>query len=494
MSENITDKIRREVMMKFLRTLVWIDDEIRPDKTDKTGDPFRFFFYPTAQNFQKHKLLVHLHPYDADTSSDGDNTFDADSESFDSAVTLAKKADVIILDWHLGLDRPKNSIQLLKRLNDESAIRYIIVLSKFAQKFEEEMKADNMLVDSGGSTELHRFKKIGDAWANSQGTHIIVMTKPALEAYSAADFSGSVIEAIYSLMSKGTPDYLHWAAIEIAAKLRHSIPGWVQAIPRETDAAVLSELISENTEARTFIPEHLLEDLSHLAKLHSLDTLHSENCKPEDSSNRPPTGDCNSCEQEPEAHNSFIRLSSSIVEISEATIKKMRESKDRGGCSEFIQSQERLAQFCESISRHGESTPSFGAIYEQSKKADVNEKPKIWICISQECDCLRGCNLLFLKGKASNPGPSSPGATKLLFQGREYEFTARAEDIKSYKVDSQRSIKELKKIGQLRDATARRILSRFWNQLSRSAVNLPTFARIERAENNTSSNQNEDCD
>lgn len=484
MSENKTDTIRRDIMTKFLRTLVWIDDEIHPDKTEAAGEPFRSFFYPTAQEFQKRKLLVHLHPYDPDTSSDEDDTFAADSESFDSAVTLAKRADVIILDWHLGLaDRPVNSIKLLKRLKEESAIRYIVVLSQFADKFEAEMKEGQMLVDdSGKSVESHVFKNIGNAWANNQGTHIIVMKKPDFGSYSPADFSSSVIDAIYALMSKANPDYLHWAAIEIAAKLRHSIPGWVQSIPRGTDSAVLSELISEDTEARSFIPEHLLEDLGHLAKLHALDSLDSKNFKPKEGPNKPPedAGDPNGSEIH--THESFVHLSSSILEISEDDIKKMRQSPDVGDCTDFIKCQEMLTQFCESISKPIDSNPAFGAVYEQLKKASEGEKPKIYVCVSQECDCLRGHNLLFLEGKESAPGSSDLGSTKLFFQGKEYKFAARAEGLESFKVNSARSIKELKKIGQLRDATARRILSRFWNHFSRSAVNLPTFARIERAE------------
>lgn len=483
MSENNTENVRKGIMMTFLRTLVWIDDEIRPDKADSDGDPFRSFFYPTAQEFQKKELLVHLHPYDPDTSSDEDNTFDEDSESLGSAVSLAKKADVIILDWHLGREDPQHSIQLLKSLENESAIRYIIVLSKFADRFEEEMKTGEMLMDDSDSpNDTHLFQNIGDAWANNQGTHIIVMKKPDLGPDFAENFCRSVIDAIYALMSKANPDYLHWAAIEIAAKLRHSIPGWVQAIPRGTDTAVLSELISEDTEARSFIPEHLLEDLSHLAKLHSLASLDSKNCNPEDWRNRPHAGVSDSYESKTQLHNGFVRLSSSILEISEDDIKKMRETPAIGNCTEFIKCQETLAQFCESISRHVDSNPAFGAVYEQLKKVSDGEKPKIYVCVSQECDCLRGYNLLFLEGKESAPGSSDLGSTKLLFQGREYKFAPRAEGLKPFKVDSARSIKELRKIGQLRDATARRILSRFWNHFSRSAINLPTFARIERAE------------
>ncbi len=57
--------------------------------------------------------------------------------------------------------------------------------------------------------------RINTDWANSQGAHIIVMKKPDPGSYSAENFSNSVIDAIYALMSKANPDYLHWVAIEV---------------------------------------------------------------------------------------------------------------------------------------------------------------------------------------------------------------------------------------------------------------------------------------
>jgi Response receiver domain len=493
MSENKTDTIRRDIMTKFLRTLVWIDDEIHPDKTEAAGEPFRSFFYPTAQEFQKRKLLVHLHPYDPDTSSDEDDTFAADSESFDSAVALAKRADVIILDWHLGLaDRPVNSIKLLKRLKEELAIRYIVVLSQFDDKFEAEMKEGQMLVDdSAKSVESHVFKNIGNAWANNQGTHIIVMKKPDFGSYSPADFSSSVIDAIYALMSKANPDYLHWAAIEIAAKLRTSIPGWVQSIPRGTDAAVLSELSSEQTEARDFIPEHLLEDLSHMAKLHMLQSLDLESCKPGYWSNRP--YEIQSIEEGSERYTKFVQLSFSASKLEKKDVDALRhKSTTDEPTKHFVGSQQLFTEFCENISSAPETFPTFGAVYihEQTDDSsigvgdDVNrETNTIHLCLSQECDTLRSSSLILLKGNVAQGSSAKEGITKLSVLGKVFGFLPEAQSLQSVAVEytgDERRLGSFKKIGQLRKATARRILNRFWNHLSRSAVNLSRFTLKDR--------------
>ena len=492
MSENNTENVRKDIMMTFLRTLVWIDDEIRPDKADAVGDLFRSFFYPTAQEFQKKELLVHLHPYDADISSDGDNIFDDDSESFDSAVTLAKKADIVILDWHLGRDDPKYSIDLLKRLNDESAIRYIIVLSRYAEKFEEEMKREQMLLaGSNNSIDTHLFQNIGDAWANNQGTHIIVMKKPDLGPDFAENFCHSVIENIYALMSKANPDYLHWAAIEIAAKLRHSIPGWIQAIPRNTDAAVLSELSSEKTEARDFIPEHLLEDLSHVAKIHLLTSLDSENCMPTHWRSNP--YDIQAISASSERYKKFVHFELPSSELGKNDVVSIRKRLSADEPSKFfVSSQQSFTEFCENISCTLESFPTFGSVYIKEQPVGGSsggsnvgngETNTIYLCLSQECDALRGDSLMLLEGSVTHGSSAKEGITKLSLLGKVFGFLPEAQSLQSVAVENsgdERQLGSFKKIGQLRKATARRILNRFWNHLSRSAVNLSRFTLKDR--------------
>lgn len=480
-------------MLKFLRTMVWIDDEIRPDQTDHLGDPFRFLFYPIAQEFQRHELLVHLHPYDANTSSDGDNIFDEDdSKCFDSAVALSKKSDVTILDWHLGRDDPKNSIRLLKSLENESAIRYIIVLSRYDDRFETEMREAKMLVSgSANSTKSYLFRRNGDAWANSHGTHIIVMKKPGSGVYSAENFSNSVINAIYDLMLKANPDYLHWAAIEIAAKLRHSIPGWVKALPCGTDAAVLSELSSEKTEARDYIPEHLLEDLSHLAKLHMLESLELECCKPEFWGNK--AYDIQQTPTSSERFKKFVHFSFASSKIEKKDVDSIREKSATDESSKhFLVSQQLFTEFCENISSVLEPFPTFGAVYVHGLTADASIKAKnisndetntIYLCLSQECDSLRGHNLMLLEGSITHGSSAKEGITKLSVLGKVFGFLHEAQSLQSVAVENvgnERRLGKFKKIGQLRKATAQRILNRFWNHLSRSAVNLSRFTLKDR--------------
>lgn len=493
MSENLTDNTRRDIMNKFLRTLVWIDDEIRPDKLDTDGDPFRNFFFPTAQEFQRMNLLVHLHPFASELSSGGENIYDEEPPPLEPVITLAKKADVIILDWHLGRDDPEYSIKLLKMINDEPAIRYIVVLSHFADDFRQEMMSNGMLVDTTGSTDdASLFTDIYGAWANEQGTHVIAIKKPDAVNYSAEDFCRTVITNIYDLMTHAHPDYLHWAAMEIAAKMRHSIPGWIKAIPRGTDPAVLSELMSEESEAREFIPEHLLEDLSNLARLNVLSSLDGRNCRqehwlyPSYNIERPPTSDRRA--------DKAVHLSIPAAKLVPADIEAIRRqvSSDHGS-ETYINSQHLFEGFCENMSSCPDTNPTFGSVYTKDvpnnstnpqDRIGDGDQSTIYLCLSQECDALRRKSLLLLIGRGASPSSSRRGGvTKLSFGGKVFEFVHEADSIQTVvvqEVNGKRTLDGYAKIGQVRKATARRIINRYWSHMSRSAVNLSRFALTDR--------------
>lgn len=486
-SGNPTENIRRDIMMKFLHSIVWIDDEICPERVDSRGDLFRTFFYPAASVFQKQGFLVHLYPYSTEITDDEDDTF-ADSrvsDSYESAEKLALNADIVILDWHLGREDPNNSIRLLQRLGRESSIRYIIVLSKFADTFERDLKTSDMLkISQRHSDTSHLFRYNGNAWINNKGTHVIVMKKPESPQTNAEEFGASVIDTVFSLITQANPDYLHWAAVEIAAKLRHSIPEWIQAIPHGTDLALLSELISDKTEAREFIPEHLLEDLAHIAKVNALESLEIANCRPKDWKNTPDSFSHTIATHELDnATARFVRLQADILNVRPEDIKEIRSSSDRKDYLAFIDSQMLLAQFCEIMAKHDDATPTFGSVFVKNEIVSQGAGAQIYVCISQECDCARANTLLFLKAEKSRPGASCFGSTKLFFNGKEYRFTAKAENLETFRINNEsRTFDDLNKIGQIRPATTRRILTRFWNHMSRSAINLSTFARIERSE------------
>jgi hypothetical protein len=433
MAENRTAALRKEITSEFLRTIVWVDDEIKPDVKEKLGDPFRDFFYPIARDFQTEGFLVHLHPFDSSLSS-GDDIFSSDDSSFESMVKLAKKADIIILDWHLGASTPENSTRLLKELANDPASRFVVVLSKYADKFADEMKEAGLIRSASEKKEDAESKLLfskdkAGYWANTNGTHLTVLSKnvPNERNEDRSISAKEIVNSIHQLISSSYSDYLHWVTLEIASKIRARIPAWLQAVPRGTDVAVLGELLSQTTEAKEFIPEFLLDDLVHVSKSYHLKVLDPQNANISDWENRPYDLDANPQSRE----DKFIHLAKEISKIEPKDIEKIQGQVTQENRKLFLQSHASFTQFCENFSGQFEDAPPvFGAVYKKTPgetKESQNEDSSIYICISQSCDCLRKNKLILIKGSASNE--AKQGETMLTFQGGQFRFDAGAENL-----------------------------------------------------------------
>jgi len=318
------------------------------------------------------------------------------------------------------------------------------------------------------------------------------MDKSAFDSENPNIFCDSIIDNVYALMIKAHPDYLHWAAIEIAAKFRHFMPGWIQAIPSGTDAAVLSELISDKTEARNFIPAHLLEDLSNISELYTLESLALENCRREHWLNKAYEVQDIGIEERYKKITHFLLPASKIKEKDVTDLFGNITGEDHCPCRKFVEAQRAFAGFCEKISSVSKPFPTFGAIYKslestatQDTETQNGATGTIYLCLSQECDSLRKKNLLLLKGTVDNGSSAEESVIRLSYLGETFVFLPKAENLRTVNVLGEKTERRLdgyEKIGHLRKATVRRILSRFWNYMSRSAVNLPRFTLVERDE------------
>ena len=498
-----TTCLRRTIMKNFLRTLVWIDDEIRPEKTDELGNPFRSFFYPVAQEFQKDGMLVHLYPYVSGTSEDTDDTFtDANPEPIQSVANLSKKADIIILDWHLGRTDPNNSIEILKRLRNEVAIRYIILVSKYDEKFDMEMRAaGDMLADdvTSDSRLPDRFYKDGDVYRNDNGVNIIVMRKET--GKKPCEFKNDVINAIYNLMSKTHPDYLHWAALEISGKTKEFTPKWLAALPAGTDLGMLMEDRYEKVGETVFL--NLLEDLKHhleYAKCSSILTGLNPTTWNGWSTHKVKIDELiESLEDEDQKRllKGFIFFENSMHEahpkreksnVYEASfsklVKRLREFQTPENpnyiVSECIKSLDAFGQFCETISVSKCSHVQRGAIYRSGTEKTI------LVCISGSCDCLWKTHLMFIEGEEQcSSAPSAPGETGVLFNGKMYLFKADAKFLKTIEIvkcNNLRNIEGQAPLGCLRKEITERLATRFLRYATRVGVNQPLLMRKYRDE------------
>lgn len=476
---NPTTELRRTIAQNLCRSILWIDEEIYPYTTGSSGEKiinyehFESLFHPLTQELQDEGCLVHLHPFEQSTNEkELEDDFSDDSPSLVSAIELSKKADVIILDWHLGsADTPENSIKILEALLEEPATRIVLILSQNADKISKEVSD---YIRTHPESNLPPAMQEGNACfhAKGKGLHLKVLrkTQPDTSFIKAAD----IIEAIFDLLSKSYPDYLHWAALEISAKIREHIPDWLHSLPTGTDVAVLQELLDERSELRTYLPANLFENLVCAASASTLKSLGSENTQREHWENPPPFVDG----QGNSRKDNYINIKRSAKNLRDELPALVSESSDDDRFKQWFEAQHVLVEFCETMPA-GSENPLPGAVYREN---DQEEEPaeELLVCASQACDCIRSTSLLFIK--AVRCDEVKAGSTSFRFSGNNYRNDPKAKNLVQLDVGEDRSITGYKKVGQIRPQIATRIISRFWRGTTRPAVNHPTFVRALRAE------------
>ena len=470
---NPTTETRKKIFQEMCRSIVWIDEEIFASVHDENGkktylyDPFHNLFQPVMQDLQAAGYLVHLHSFEQSPGEEGiDDEFSGESPSLYSSVELSKKADITILDWHLGSgDTPENSIKILKSLLKTPATRIVIILSQYAENFRNEIFRPDL-------SDLI-FDESSGAWISKSGLHLKVLSKKpdGINWVTASE----ITDAVYDIFSKHYPDYIHWAAIEIAGKIRNHVPEWLNGLPHKTDIAVLQELLDANSEIRYALPENLFEDLVSVASANELESLSPKNTCREDWTNRPYVV----IDRRASKLENYINLLKPARNLRKELNEFISEIDTTENGKEWLMSQQSFVEFCERLSLPDNAVyPSPGAVY--VKRNTESSDRSIFICASQACDCIRSSPLIFLK--AIQSAEVRPNSTSLQFNGETYRIDSTSGNLVTFEIEDDRTLKEYIKIGQLRPQIAARIISRFWTGTTRPAVNHPTFARALRAE------------
>ncbi len=467
---NPTTEIRRRISRDLFRSILWVDEQIFSFETNRHGNkeydyvPFETLFKPVTQELQDAGFLVHLHSFEQSTTEDGfDDEFSADSPSLNSAISLSQKADIIILDWHLGNgDDPKNSIKILEALIDSPATRILLILSQYSDRFSEELSKSKL-------SQLKKEER-GDTWTTKNGLHLKVLRK---KPDGINRITGDeIIESIFSLLSFYYPDYLHWAALEIAEKIRSHVPEWLQSLPSGTDLSVLQELLHKKSEIRSYLPENLFENLVRIASANTLESLSEDHTKRDHWNNRPLfIQDVQRSKVE-----NYINVVKSAKDLRDDLPEILGGLANCSGGDEWLKAQLDLIEFCEIMPSVGRE-PLPGAIYTPIEPEESDES--IYICVSQECDCVRGTPLLFVR--AVRATDIKAVSTSLRFERYTYRIDSKADNLIKLDIEDDRSIKLYQKAGQIRTQIAARIISRFWSGTTRPAVNHPTFARALRS-------------
>ena len=476
-------KTRAEIVRKFCRTVLWIDDDIHlHDGVNSGVDPLPKLFRDKLAEFEGNGLLCHLKEFPhvlVGKKSDHYATTDAAAEAIKSCVTLARQADVVIVDWKLGdVDSSQHAENIVKELlSKDKGFRLIVILSKDAP-------SDTAYTDLDCS-----FKAIADSgclWQNDFGQFLLSLRK---DEFASANLFDTICDAF----ADAYPDYLHLAAIEIAGRIRDVVPQWFAAITSNADLGILVERGNTMTDdgqwrddLQDCIASNLMDDLGTAVLSPEFVSLSDDMLKP---SNNPLV---KFPERGGELKNGLDSLKACVkddkpVELCAKNYKKLFPGRSDAEIKSLIDGIEAFTEFCERRScLPAGVAPMPGSVYGDL----IDEAGDIAVCISGGCDCKRSPSLMFLVGKELT-GKSEPwydivagksykgGKTILRFGDKAYVFCAQASSI-LWK--SRTEVCAKKPLGTFRHDILNRLVSRFMYQIRRVAVNQPALSRNLRGE------------
>ena len=483
MTEQV-ENMRSEIVQKFCRTILWIDDDIHHCDDMKNGvDALPTLFKNKLVEFEGNGLLCHLKGFPkelAGKKSDAYVKAKTAEDAIKSCVALARQADVVIIDWKLGdTDSSQHAQKIIcQLLGPDKGFRVIVVLSKDAPEDSAFKGLDESFEAMSGD---------GSQWKNGSGQFILSLRK---DQFKEHNLFGSISEALLVAY----PDYLHLAALEIAGRIKDVVPQWFASITPKADMGVLLERGNTMKDddkwcenLQECVTSNLMDDLGTVVLKPGFSSLSAEMLKP---SNNPLL---RFPEREGEVKNVLSGLKACIrderpVEFSARDYRKLFSfSKKDKDIQEIVQGIESFTEFCERRScmpKNADPVP--GAVYAEL----TEEHGNIAVCVSGGCDCLRSSSLLFLIGKeltgcevpwyeAKDAEAYRGGKTILRFGGNAYVFCGQASSMISMPIGT---VRTKKPVGIFRHDILNRLISRYMYQIRRVAVNQPTLSRSLRGE------------
>lgn len=474
--------IRNEVIHKFCRTVLWIDDEIHLD-TGLSSVGTNPLFKNKFDEFTRSKLLCHMMGFpEVRSGTDPFAPQQKVSEVLSSCVSLALQSDVVIVDWMLGsADSSEYAEKIIRELlGKDKGHRIIVVLS---QHEPAESSLEGLSFESETET----------LWKNGEGQFLLSLRKDEFK-------NANLFEEICKALLTAYPDYLHLAALEIAGRIKDVTPQWLSRIPASADVGVLVERgntfdeKSWNDGIQECIATNLLEDLSCVARIRKLDTLSAEALKPSNS---------DGCEglvaftaSDPNLQQAVSALKECVKDDSPQPFKKgnyeiVSDNRGNRDVMHLVEGVEAFAEFCEKRSGHDWEGYSVcpGAVYEGL----ADGAQSIAVCITSGCDCLRADYLLFLIGEPMPvkdvSGVKVPdykelrkikgGKTALRINGVSYVFKSSADSVLTKK---RSDIESVKIQAIVRQDILNRLIGRYMSHTQRFGVNQPDIVRVLRDE------------
>lgn len=543
-ADAIWRQTRREIAERYCRVVTVIDDDIEVsdapmlegDRGVGSGPVISQRFWQLRKGFQDRKILCHLHTYPkTDMASDHPNA----EPLIEAAAIMAAAANVVVLDWHLGKpgEGSDHAEAVLEKLLDSGELRFVILNSndepsRIRDRLIEIPIAGLAFADAADVPE-------GTIGARL-GTRLFVLIRKKSEITEAEADAETLVQQVFSWMETTFPDQLHWAGLELSARVAEILPRVLGALPRATDVPLFHQwLFNEDLETNEQVVAFLLDELGLQFGLHPLAAL-DEECVKERITGRMTalaakgilegplagklTKDVDGLKAALRKHVAGEKVDAQyqavaplIHELPETwkteCIRQARNRADKDWMRHFpgpkpkdSTSQARVAAYLEEA--FGTSEPAYiawSALYESTlcdlgspkrlftgfvlkRSGDGDNQPDWLLCVTPSCDC-RWENVetyAFLPGRetADSSGSQTRVVTCVNTVGdgaKTIAWNPRKIVLKK-KSDTGALIDDYILVGSMRPLHAMRIAQRTWNHQMRIGVDVPEYTRIRRKE------------
>tara|TARA_R110002049_G_scaffold272183_2_gene449654 strand:- start:1211 stop:2767 length:1557 start_codon:yes stop_codon:yes gene_type:complete len=289
---------RREIAAHFCRTVLVLDDEILEHSDGSSTLDHAAQFLKAKEKFAEKGILCDLRHVG--------KTVEA---SCDAMRNSLRHADVVVVDWYLGVgsgEDPKESISVLNEMLRIGGERFVAIHSQEEPETIREylgkafrVKAPNRkyqgeaedagvvpIIESGkdetdlpendeASPEILTLRNLSsEADEGERGSKIHVCI---LHKRTPSETADQLPNAILRALENAFPDHLHWVGLEFAARVRDMLPALVRGLPSDMDVALIFQsLVQRRDELAKDLVECLCLELLEIFRFEPLSSASDE--------------------------------------------------------------------------------------------------------------------------------------------------------------------------------------------------------------------------
>jgi len=272
---------RQRIAANYCRVVAVIDDDIDCTMPEADADAETTSnrlvvsprFWQLRQDLQNRKILCHLHHYPKLNLSATD---DASEIEIEKAVSVATAANVIVLDWNLGMEKGSEHAEaILEKMVKSGGLRFVIINSNdhptdICGRLEQiNFMVPFMKEQSGTGAAAPLRVKLGD--------QVFILIREKRPAVKPDEDASMLVDEVFKWLEGVFPDHLHWAGLELASRISLVLPKVLGTLPKSTDVPLFHQwMFNDDGETNNQVVSLLLDEIGLLLDLHPLSPLDDE--------------------------------------------------------------------------------------------------------------------------------------------------------------------------------------------------------------------------